>query len=234
MSKNELKKSALIVLSIHIAFMLYAFLPIFKPLKDISPLSGMKLNIVYQLVLIIAIVVTLKGYLAESWKNLLSRGLWKNIKAIILGILIIIALLYAWRFIDYFLTGFRYDINGANQDAVEGMATSFSLPFLLLSILGGPFTEECIYRGIVYHLFQKINTFMAVIMSSALFAGIHIISTIGTPDFKPLPMLLLFMNYFMGGLGFSLIYCKYKNIWLNIIIHALWNGVMAGLMIIFG
>ena len=123
MSKNELKKSALIVLSIHIAFMLYAFLPIFKPLKDISPLSGMKLNIVYQLVLIIAIVVTLKGYLSESWKNLLSRGLWKNIKAIILGILIIIALLYAWRFIDYFLTGFRYDINGANQDAVEGMAT---------------------------------------------------------------------------------------------------------------
>lgn len=129
---------------------------------------------------------------------------------------------------------FSFSINGLGKIAVnQKMLQEFlgHYPFaIILLAVAGAFTEEVIYRGILFEFFYKAGQTASVLLTAFLFGFIHILSTIKLGDFNGiLDLILKLLPYFMMGLALALEYVKYKNIWINIFTHVLWN-IIACLM----
>ncbi len=230
-ANNNIRKSICYIIPIHICFaLLLLCIPLIKEIKEQYPLIGLLINVTYQSTLVLLICRILGSFLKESFGSFQNRGFVNNLRAIAFGIAIIIGLVFVWKIIDFSFTRYNYDTVGQNQSALNIYASMFPVVFLVLSALIGPFTEECIYRGILFQLFQKKGSIMAIIGTSVLFSLLHIISNIGS-NMHPISLLFLFMNYFVAGLGLALVYKRYKNIWINISIHMLWNTIMSIIII---
>ncbi len=80
-----------------------------------------------------------------------------------------------------------------------------------------PVAEELIFRGLLFTaLVQRTPVWMAVVLSSALFAAGH---------FQPYG----FVGIFVIGAGFALLYYKTRNIWVTIAAHGTYNFVVFSL-----
>lgn len=83
---------------------------------------------------------------------------------------------------------------------------TFITTFLLV-----PISEELCYRAaMIGALRKKMGVFPAIIISSLLFAAGH--------SFP-----IQFIYAFASGLAFGVVYCSIKNIWVTILIHAVFN-----------
>jgi uncharacterized protein len=77
-------------------------------------------------------------------------------------------------------------------------------------------SEELVFRGYLLHnLLQSTNKWVALLISSALFAGIHL----GNPDVGILPII----EIFVGGLMLGINYIFTRNLWFGIALHFAWN-----------
>lgn len=77
-------------------------------------------------------------------------------------------------------------------------------------------SEETVFRGyILNNLMQSINKWVALAISSLLFALFHA----GNPGITPLALL----NIFLSGLVLGLNYVYTKNLWFAIMFHFSWN-----------
>lgn len=88
----------------------------------------------------------------------------------------------------------------------------FSIMHILTIVIIAPVAEEIFFRGYLLNkLMTKGNIKKAIILSSVLFGIMHFINCI---------------NAFIIGLCFALIYVKYRNLFLTMIIHSLYNGML--------
>ena len=77
----------------------------------------------------------------------------------------------------------------------------------------GPVLEELMFRGLVLHvLLRRYSPWVAIVISSALFAAIHL-----NPWQAP--------GAFGGGLLLGWIVVKTRSLWPCVIVHALFNGL---------
>lgn len=75
----------------------------------------------------------------------------------------------------------------------------------------GPIAEEMFFRGYVFNLIKiKTNVKEAIIISSLIFGVLHVGSELYSV---------------LAGFILALIYTKYKNLFLSIIIHVMHNGI---------
>lgn len=92
------------------------------------------------------------------------------------------------------------------------IASQFSLTAIINSIIIGPIAEELFFRGYVLNkLIIKGNIKKAIILSSLLFGIIHLAGGI---------------NDAVGGFCCALLYVKYKNLYLSMILHSSYNGLL--------
>lgn len=86
--------------------------------------------------------------------------------------------------------------------------------FLIMLLVA--FSEEVVIRGyILNNLLQSTNKWLALVVSSALFAIFHF----ANPDFNLFGML----GIFFGGLLIGINYIYTKNLWYCIFFHFSWN-----------
>lgn len=105
--------------------------------------------------------------------------------------------------------------------AVEVISVSFDFNILLVSLiffLIAAFVEEVMIRGyILGRLLLKVNKFVALTVSSLIFALLHI--------FNPNMGVLAMINLFLAGMLFG-VYCLYvRNLWFPTFLHAFWNWI---------
>ncbi len=89
--------------------------------------------------------------------------------------------------------------------------------YLLYMWISAAFGEELLFRGYAFFQFQKIfgdKKGLIVLLSAVLFSLPHL--------YQGLSGLIM---TFLFGIAFALIYSKYQNIWINIIIHGLIDTV---------
>lgn len=164
------------------------------------------------------------------WQNLsTAKSVGSIIGAVFMGILFV----YAFSIIANIV---NISINGYGKIAVnQQMLMSFlgnQPAFTMLLAVCGAFTEEIIYRGILFEFFYKAGEPVSVILTAFLFGFLHIMSTIKTGDFSGIPDLIFKMlPYFVIGLALALEYVRYKNIWINIFTHAIWNIIACSMSI---
>jgi hypothetical protein len=90
------------------------------------------------------------------------------------------------------------------------------LLFYLFLFIVGAISEEILSRGYVFsNLFANINGFMAILISSLIFALMHILNNSIT--------ILGFINLILAGILFTLLYLFKMNLSVPIGIHLSWN-----------
>ena len=96
--------------------------------------------------------------------------------------------------------------------------------FLLsLLLLLSAFAEELVFRAFVLgRLLNVTNRFMALLISSAIFALFHI----NNPEVSPVAV----MNIFLGGLLLGITYSYTRNIWFGLMLHFSWNLVQGPIL----
>jgi membrane protease YdiL (CAAX protease family) len=76
--------------------------------------------------------------------------------------------------------------------------------------------EELVFRGyILNNLAKSMNREIALLLSSLLFAGFHLLN----PNFN----LIAFINIFVAGLLLGINYIFTRNLWFGVFLHFSWN-----------
>lgn len=132
---------------------------------------------------------------------------------------IVVGLVY-----NYLLTSLRInDTNLQNDINIMEVAKSFP-PLAVISVMGifGPIVEELFFRKIlISHVFHKVPSFFAVLLSSILFALLHV------HRFEVMEFINV-LPHFSFGLIAATYYAKSKNILPMTFIHILMN--LSGLL----
>ena len=155
------KKLIFGVVIIHVCFMLIGASGILSGLKEKNIFYGVLINMIYQLTLIIMIGVAMKQYLITSFKKFKADRISVNIKRVLAGVGIAFLLSYIVRIIE--MTMCSNISVSANQSNVNGYFVDYPILAVIMSVIMGPFTEEIIYRGILFRFFSKYGELCAVL-----------------------------------------------------------------------
>ena len=217
------KKLIFGVVIIHICFLIIKNSGITDILKEKNIFYGVLINMIYQLTLIIMIGVAMKQYLITSFKKFKADRIFVNIKRVLAGVGIAFLLSCIAGIIE--MTVCSNISVPANQSNVNGYFVDYPILAIIMSVIMGPFTEELIYRGILFRFFSKYGELCAVLVTGFLFGTMHMLSSFGNTNI--LLFLCQWLDYFLTGIFLGFIYKKYKNIWTNISIHGTWNLIGA-------
>ncbi len=101
--------------------------------------------------------------------------------------------------------------------------TTSSVEIIMLVLLicfAAPVAEEMLFRAFLYpsllHYFKRP---IAIILCAAAFSLAHM-------------NIWTFLPIFIGGLGFTWLYDKYRNLWVNAIAHMAWNSLVIILLFV--
>ncbi len=122
--------------------------------------------------------------------------------------------------IGLLLQNVGYTDTSINQEQLENLARSGPFQFLgiaFIAIICAPIVEELVFRKGVFGIFErKFNVVAAIFLSAFFFGFIHLLleptNILGLLPYLAMGIVLGFI-YFLSG----------KNIYVPIIIHALWN-----------
>lgn len=222
MDKRTLLKGWCSIVLVHILFVLSGILPVVNYIKK-TALCGFLINWAYQILLIVFIIVCLKDFLVDSWKRFISVGVKKNLKSIFLSFLACVGINIVFQVL---LLVVKVDAGiSQNQSAIRTYISAYPVLTGLLSIVVAAFTEECIYRGIIYHTIRKYSKIGAIVCSGLIFGLVHVISTLAKGNIGIAQILYLIINYSIGGICLAVVQERYNNIWNNYLVHVLWNAM---------
>jgi len=115
----------------------------------------------------------------------------------------------------FFITGVMMAFGVVRLSYNPAFSTGDILLYFLLFIAVG-FNEEFLMRGIwLEYLLKRHSTFMAVAISSLVFAAMHLAN--------PNITMLAFINLILAGITLAQLYLFTKNIWLAAFFHLGWN-----------
>ena len=220
-------KLIITIIIIHICFLIVKNSGITDILKEKNIFYGVLINMIYQLTLIIMIGVAMKQYLITSFKKFKADRISVNIKRVLAGVGIAFLLSCIAGIIE--MTVCSNISVPANQSNVNGYFVDYPILAVIMSVIMAPFTEEIIYRGILFRFFSKYGELCAVLVTGFLFGTMHMLSSFGNANI--LLFLCQWLDYFLIGLFLGFIYKKYKNIWINVSIHGTWNLIGAGMIL---
>lgn len=101
------------------------------------------------------------------------------------------------------------------QTLVEDSSNGVQIFLLLLSgSILAPMMEEVLFRGLLYTgLKERIGVWPAILVAGMIFGAVHL-------------DIWRFLPLAFGGAALCWTYQKTGNIWINMIAHGLWNGIM--------
>lgn len=160
----------------------------------------------------IAIVISVLVYL-NNMKDINLKDLfkWKNIKTIIILVIIMRVVALGFTFIGVKMYG---DVSLNDQAIINymnGLTSIEMLEFFIYKNFWGPIREEFVYRYVMIGNIGKMSK-LSVIISSALFSSIHAAGN-----------LWYWIMYFLMGLILAITYYKTERIDICIAVHMLNN-----------
>jgi len=187
-------------------------------------LSLTEINIIFFFLNFIATVGIFHRFLWESLKIAWTKPL-RCLGFALGGIFIYFAGSFLANIVFIPLVG--PDFSNLNNDTVLELAKERTWLFSFATVLWVPITEELLYRGVVFQGLYRKNSMLAYGLSMALFSAIHILSYIGTADWKTL--LVCFIQYLPAGFALAIAYERSDTIITPIFIHIIINliGILA-------
>ena len=110
-----------------------------------------------------------------------------------------------------------------NDDTVSAVAGESYAVMWVGAVLLAPLTEESLIRGLVFGGLRRKNRLVAYLVSSLLFALMHIIDYI--PDMDMADILVNLLIYGLPGVALAACYEKARTIWGPIALHMIINAL---------
>lgn len=107
--------------------------------------------------------------------------------------------------------------SNVNDTAIMQMAASDYTLTAIGTVLLAPVAEELMYRGLLFGSLHHRSPAGAFILSTIVFAAIHVVGYIGL--YRPLILVLCFLQYIPAGLCLGWAYTRSGNIWAPILAH---------------
>lgn len=203
----------------YLGFQLVFLSPLLASLSRMLPvaLSGAQINFAYFFINFSAVCFIFRGYLQEMARQLPSR--FNRVMLVSAGGF---ALYCAAAFLLNRLTlALMPGFSSVNDQNIQALASENYFLMFLGTVIFAPITEEVLYRGLLFKGLYAHNPRTAWLLSTVLFAGVHILSNIGS---APLPVLLLcFVQYIPAGLIFAGCYYFSGSLLSPILIHTAVN-----------
>jgi membrane protease YdiL (CAAX protease family) len=107
---------------------------------------------------------------------------------------------------------------GASNSPLS-LVTGLPVAFIILAVVTAavltPLWEEVLFRGaILSGLLRRFGPFLAVVLSAAVFASVHLV-------------VLTFPYLFCLGIALALLRRFHRNLWAPVVLHAVNNGLVA-------
>ncbi|SDX00692.1 hypothetical protein SAMN05421781_3026 [Marinococcus luteus] len=171
---------------------------------------------------IVALIVILILLIPERGQRLAfnkPKMPWPNSVA---WIFIGFALAYAGQIVAGLIEQNLLGIDTASENTAQIIELVNSMPaFVIIVAVIGPILEELVFRKAIFgSLYKRTNFFIAAIISSLIFAAVHL-------DFTHL------LVYTMIGFVFAYLYVKTGRIIVPIIVHSLMNAFVVGIQVLF-
>lgn len=187
------------------------------------PLGNAWLNFIYFCVNFVAVIVLFRQFLGKSVMSL-GKNLFKTLKGAFLGFCVFYVSNQAMTELMNFLFPW---FSNLNDQSVTNLLNLDFWPMLIGTVVLVPFTEEVLFRGLVFQSLYAKNRFLGYLISAGLFCAIHILGYIATSD--TLTLVLCFIQYIPASLCLAWAHTEAGNIFAPILIHTVINamGVMA-------
>lgn len=170
---------------------------------------------------IIFIFTIISSYLIARKAELIPKLSWKYFPPvrIILGFVLL--------FLVSILTGifaqiFNQSPTTTNQESLNELQKVIPIAVFATQTLAASFLEELVYRVGIFELIFKNQKYFAFLTAMLLFAFMH-----GPTD------IYSWLTYGLMSLVLTGLYAKYRNFYLNMSVHFLWNlfGLVIALMV---
>ena len=155
-------------LPIHI-FLLPQLVRWLLPLLKVS-VSGSGFNALYYALSLAIVLIAYSRYFAAQGK-IFSQHLGRSLGAIVLGF----ALQYTLtKLLLALLTELFGNIPSPNNELIAEYAAQDLLPVLFCALVAAPIVEETLLRGAIFSSIYSKNKFLAYLVSTVLFAAMHV------------------------------------------------------------
>ncbi len=184
-----------------------------------TPLSEAQLNIVYFFLNFLCVVLIFRRFLLTSVK-VLFRTPWRCLRYAALGFVLYYG---AMLLVSNIILRIYPDFSNVNDAAIGQMSQENYALMAFCTVFLVPVTEETFYRGLFFQRLQRKSRFWAYLISTLVFAAIHVMGYIGFYDFKTL--LLCFIQYLPAGIALNWAYEKADTIAAPILMHITINQI---------
>ena len=120
------------------------------------------------------------------------------------------------------------DFSNLNDSALIDILGQYPLLMFISTVVLAPVAEELLHRGLIFGWLQEKSVLLGYILSSLLFASIHVVQYIGL--YSAGHIFVALVLYVPAGLCFSWAYQRSGSILAPIIIHAI-NNFLAFLIL---
>ena len=184
-----------------------------------DPLSEAQLNIVYFFLNFLCVVLIFHRFLLVSVK-VLFRLPWQCLRYAALGFVLYYG---AMLLVSNIILGIYPDFSNVNDAAIGEMSRENYALMAFCTVFLVPVTEEIFYRGLFFQGLQRKSRFWAYLISTLVFAAIHVTGYIGLYDLKTL--LMCFIQYLPAGIALNWAYEKADTIAAPILMHITINQI---------
>ena len=125
--------------------------------------------------------------------------------------------------VSYVVPILQPDHVNANNDTVSILLKQQPLLMTIGIVFLGPIAEETLYRGLLFGQLYKLHPLLGYIVSTLIFAAVHVVGYIGLQD--PFSLLVSLLQYLPAGFAFGFVYVKSKTLIAPIVIHILINAL---------
>lgn len=184
-----------------------------------TPVDTVTLNLVYHIVNLIGAVSVFYAFIKRSCLQARER-IGRIVVFALIGFVvyhIVLALL------SQIILLLKPDFANFNDNNIAAQLQTRWIPVAIGTVLIAPFTEELIFRGVLFgHLYNK-HPVTACILSVCAFSSVHILGYIHRADI--LTLALSFLQYLPAGLVLAWVYAKTDSIFTPILLHTMINAI---------
>jgi membrane protease YdiL (CAAX protease family) len=211
-------KKELILGSLYLAFQ-WLFLPVIVVLVFQDSLSVTRMNCMLFAVNFAVTLPIFRRFLRASMEEFLQHPGF-SLFCVLKGFGIYWLGNYVLSFVILGIDPNFANINDATIDAMA--AEDFGLMALCTVVLV-PIVEELLYRGIFFGGLYNRNRIVAFVVSTLIFALIHVTAYVGY--YPPMTLLLCFLQYIPAGIALAWAWMKSGTILTPIVMHMIINAI---------
>lgn len=182
-----------------------------------KPLNSAQLNFAFFVTNFLVVLLIFHEFLLENLRRF-RKNIWRNLVVIALGFSVYT---FVSALMGLLVTHFAPDFVNANDANIAAVSQNAPLLMGLGTAVLVPLAEETLFRGLLFGEPARKNKLVGWVVSTGIFALVHVTGYIGV--YTPKMMALALLQYLPAGIILAGCYCLGGSLVASVGVHALVN-----------